>query len=239
MKLLNPSEVQDLKAQQLARDAMRVRDMSKATDEARKRLANAEADFQQMLAGQQLRWSREQEDYNKEVAERQKELGVLEERRQKALEPVKLVEERARKTLHEAHIGLQGVQKREHELDDLKELLEGKLDAVGAREQDVLTREQKASALEKNLEAQQRISEDNMAFVGRALKDLNARKKLAEQEVIEKQKALFLKERSLEAWSARLTLTQDKLAVWDKQLADQRGTLERELIRISEREKKV
>lgn len=211
---------------------MRVKDMDRATDASRKRLANAEADFQKALAGQQLRWAREQEDYDKEVARRQSELAVLEERRKNALEPVSLLEERAKKLLADAELTLQKANEREQEVEELKELLEGRLDAVGAREQDVLLRERQATATEENIKSQQRITSDNLAQLSKDIYAFKVEKVKFEQEMNQRNTTLILRERSLEAWSDRLTRTESKLVDWEKRLRDERGILERAFARI-------
>lgn len=218
---------------------MRQRDLSKAADQIRKKMADAEADFSKMMAGQQLRWAKEEQDHTKEVQARQRELSILEEDRRKALEPVKLIEDRATKTLLEAQNALQTVLQREKDADDLRERLEAKLDDVGAREQDVLKREQRADALEKNLETQQRIAEDNMAFVARAMKNLQATKETYVKEMEDLKMEALLRDRTQQARAENLDRKEKELSDWAVRLKDERGILDRQYIRMGAKKKSV
>lgn len=238
MKLLSPSELRDTKAQDTAREILRTKEINKASDEARKKLANAEADFAHMLEGQRARWLKEESDHSKDVAERQAELRVLEARRQKALEPIEILEKKVQDTLQEAQIALQSVLKREDDATDLYERLQTALDAVGAREVDVLSREHKAEVREQNILVQETVTKKNSEQIIQSFKEFDAYKKQTEKELDKLRTALTLQERSLDARADKLQRTEDKLATWSEQLKDERDTLERAFSRIRNQEKK-
>lgn len=233
MKLLSPSEVRDIKAQETSRDILRTKELNQAAESARKKLADAEADFSKMLAGQQMRWAKEEQEHSKDVAARQRELEVLEARRLKALEPVILLEERANKALLEAQNQVIEAEKRENDATDLYEKLQDSLDDVGQREVDLLKYEKEVLAHDKNLEFQQKAADEQSRFVAERMLNLKTEEAKVKEELGRLRTALTLQEHSLNARAEKLARTETKLAEWEKRLASERDTLDRAFKRLN------
>ena len=231
MKLLPLQQLQDTKARELEREALRTKERNEAADRSLKRLAQSEADFQLMLAGQQARWAREQQDHQKLAAEMTKEVYELEERREKALIPVKIEEEKAQEALRKASETLKSALQREEEAEQLSEALQDKLDAVGAREQDLLQKEKRAEVKEGALKIMEEQRQANAKTMTDQMQSFNVARAELFKDLERRNTELTLKERSLNAWSERLNETEKTLADWDKRLKDERGTLDRILIR--------
>lgn len=238
MKLLSPTEVRDSRARELARDVLRVKEMSDATDKARKALANAEADFSRMLASQRERWAKEEQEHDADVKERTKELAELERAKEKALVPIHLLEKEAQDTLSLAKTARL---RNERELEDtevLKEHLESALDEIGAREVDVSMRENRVVAMEQSIERQQRILESNSIGIKQQYLVFHSEQEKARRDMERIRVALTLQERELEAKAERLERTEQQLEGWAKRLQDERGTLDRIIIRNKSSAKK-
>jgi len=239
MKLLTPSQVQDTRAQELARSAMRSKELNDASDKARKRLADAEGDFSKVLAGQRLRWAKEEEEHTEIIAKRERELKLLEEKRKKALEPIESIQRAAQDALSNAQNATESALRRESDAEALSERLQDKLDAVGQREIDVVIREQRSKAKELNLKAQQEVADMNTKLANKGLGELISKRSAFEAEMAKLRTALTLQERSLDAKAEKLSAKEAKLEILARQLQDQRETLERAFIRIQEGKKRA
>lgn len=154
MKLLTPSQTKDLKDQQIMRGIIRTQELDKAENEARRNLANAEADFFATLARHREQWALEEEAHHQRVIEQQAELAALEVQKLNALIPFKILKDGTLERLGDAEAYLKQLQDREERNDDLAELLEDKLDATGVKEQDLLKWEQKLVIQQDNVDRQ-------------------------------------------------------------------------------------
>lgn len=233
MKLLPLKEVKEQKSLQTQRELLRIQEMDKASGLARRNLATAEADFQQTLAKNLHQWEEEEKAHIARGEEMRAEIAVLEAQKSKALEPIESMKKTAEIAVLEAQKTLHRVQEKEERIDELSDLLQSKLDDVGARESDCLMREQRIRSEQQGIEDQQamvragvvKLSEQTTSFLERA----------EEQEILlrERDTALILREQSLNAKEIRIQKTQTALKAWKMQLADERDTLAREFKRAN------
>lgn len=233
MKLLSPTQVRDTKALEQKREVLRSAEISKFADETRKKMSLADADFKLMLAGQKDRWAREEQEHLKRVSEMTSEIRVLENQREKALEPIELLKERAEIALKQALGQLEEVKVRECEVDDNQERLEAKLSEVGGRETDVVLAETKIKLGQEGLAQQKESIIVQSIGLSEAISKFRLDKEESDKKIDKRQTELFLAEQSLVAKDEKLKRDREALEVWEKQLKDERGTLERAFARIS------
>ena len=82
MQLLKPQENKDLKSAQDLRNIIRTQEILKAEQDARLKLANAEADFNNTLAKNRDKWAKEEETHSTRVREMNTEIENLELQKQ-------------------------------------------------------------------------------------------------------------------------------------------------------------
>ena len=239
VKLLSPQQVKDAKSSDLARELLRAGEINEAVDKARKSLANAEADFAQMIAGQRARWAREEKEHADMVEKNGTEIRELEARRSRALEPVNELHSRAEAKMKEAQDIYDFAVKKVSDNERLAEILQDKLDMVGQREQDVVRAEQAITVSKQNIEMEQDLILRRNATLIQVKDDFEANKTARTADMRERENALILKERTLQAKAVRLENTEKELIAFKTKLDDERGVLDREIIRIEKEKKKA
>ena len=238
MKLLTPAVTKSGQSAQTDREIIRTQEVLKASDKARKEMANAEADFKQMLLGQKARWMREEEEHSIKAKEMEAEIRDLENRREQAMIPVKFMQDEANKQFQIAQVATKLAQGRMEEAEAYQEALEDKLDAVGQREQDVIAKEKQLDVKESILQSQEEMTTKGTAdLIQKLIEFENTRKKI-EKDIDERKTAIRLRDLSQEARQDKLNRKEKELADWAKRLEDERGTLERAFARLSPNNKK-
>ncbi len=233
MKLLTPQATKEGQGSQLAREALRVKEMATVTDKARKDMANAQAEFQTALAKNRNLWADEEADHNKRVLEMLAEIKQLNKLREQALIPIEAVKEDAAKLMVDARIYLAKAKKQTEDLELTTELLQDKLDAVGQKEQDLKAVEQRQLSREVGIKLQTEQIHERVRQLNRETLDFGLTRTKAEQDINERKTALVLWDRTLVAKEETLKNTEKELIVLRKQLDDQRATLERAFKRLS------
>jgi len=204
MKLLSQTQAQAEVRGQRVLQATREREASSVLNRTRQQIAQSEADFHLMLASQQERWEKEEQDHLNEVSARKAEIKTLEDQKTRALIPV----DKARK---EAEDLMQVAQKKMTEAEGLQaqnertqDIFEQRLDDVADREQRSLEVEKKLERRVKGIEAQEAQSKANAALVSEAIEKLRKDilifdKMVADTEAARKVKDAALKEREQRA----------------------------------------
>ncbi len=155
------------------------------------------------------------------------EVTALELRRAKALAPVHLLETMADTRVREADDLLKQVVTREEYAEDLSELLQDKLDTVGAREQDVLAREQQVAAALANVRHQMQLADQNTATVNATMAEVIRTKADVEGKLQHREKSLDLLEQQLAIKADTLHKAEVSLQQYERKLLDDRATLDR------------
>lgn len=233
MKLLTPSQIKTAKDIDVAREILRNKEYDEAAERSRKNLARAEADFASALAWQKEKWAFEEKEHAKRVIEMTQEIDILEAKRHKALEPIELIQNRADNELREARELLISVKTREDEVEEMKELLENRLDSVGERETNVVMKEAKAESLLKGAQQQQEMVQNQSSHLSQSMLLFSQEKASAEADMQKRKNELFLMERSLIAQKELVEKDRKSLEKWETRLKDREGLLKRNLERIS------
>lgn len=227
-----PAQLADEKAQEQARDILRTKELNHASDKARKRLANAEADFKATLARQRLQWAQGEEEHAKRTKEMDAEVTALEKRKEQALIPIAMYSKQADEKMSEALECLNNAKVREAEVQEFSDRLEDRLDAVGEREQEVSKKEKQLLVRTQNIEHQELVIQGNAKGIDKKWIELIESQKKSDQEIFTKNEEFLLKERTLLAKEESLKRTEQTLSDLDKKLKDERGTLERAFARL-------
>lgn len=232
MKLFSQPELKQRKDQELTREILRTEEMQKVAEKARKGMANAEADFKEMLATHKEKWAKEEQEHTVRLRQMASEIDGLEERKKQALIPIQVYKQMADEKMNEAVAAEEVVAKKEEEIEDLREKLEDRLDEVGEREGEVRIREARADYRELGLNSQSDIIDARSKELSKKIAEFTAKKENDEKDIYERKELLFLKERDLVAREATLKRNLEALVAREKQLEDQRQTLEREYERL-------
>ncbi len=233
MKLMSPTQLKDTKAVELQRDLLRTQELNELADKARKNLANAQADFTKTLSDNRQQWAKDENEHAKRVTEMGKEIETLEARQAKALEPVHLREKEADELLAKAQSLLTEVKQREENAQGLISIFQDKLDNLGAREQDVITSENRARLMLTGAEQQQEHVKTQVASLTKAIADFATEKLAWNDKMGDRSEDLEMQELSLKAKAENLKRTEEALVNWELQLKDREGTLKRNLERLS------
>lgn len=227
MKLFSNAELKEIKAKEQTREILRTQEMQQVADKARKELANAEHDFKLALAERKEVWAIEEQNHNTRVKERNKELSNLEEKRKAAMIPIDDMEKRAAKKLSEA-IGLKNNLKKDQEdVDQLREVLEEKLDDMAEKNKRIESVEEQLANREHGIKMQEANISQSAMELSKQMASFLAEKAKGEQDIKERKEALFLKERSLLSKEEALKRTENKLGEWSIHLKEEREVLDR------------
>lgn len=205
---------------------MRTKELAETERRARLALANAEAEFNTVMAKNQASWAVIEEKHQKRVAEMGKEIEKLENKRLNALIPVKIIAEATEGRLKSASEYVSELKQREEKINETQELLEDKLDEVGQIKEDILKQESKLKLREEGLQRQtanQNILNKQLS-VDLAL--FNANVKKVNKELDDKKTALILQEQSLKAKEMTIKRTDRALLDKERLLASERQTLD-------------
>lgn len=227
MKLLSPLQNKDLKENQTVRELLRTQEVNKASEIARKNLAKAEADFQDTLARNLLKWEEEEEEHFKRVQEMKVEINGLEAKRLNSLIPLGILEEGVDDRMQDAVTFLANLRLREENAEDLTERLENKLDEVGQKDQDLKKKERQLLLREEGIERQTESTVLGAKRLSEEMTKITQMRSEATEELNEREKEVYLKERSNLSREESLKRTDKSLNDLAIQLAGERETLAR------------
>ena len=217
LKLYTAEEIKSSKATELARDVMRTSDIKKALDKARTELNNANAQFEVALANQRVKWISEEEVALGKIRDLETELKVLERRKQQALIPIDLYQQRVDNINKEANDKLKSATDKQIYVDELSEKLEEKLDEVSEKDQSLQKREEnlfvKEKAVQMQEEGNKKMSQEINTRALFFIKEMEDR----EKDFNNRKAALELKEISLQELERSLRVREQDL-IKEKQL---------------------
>ena len=217
MKLFTSEEIKSSKATELARDVMRTSDIKKALDKARTELNNVNAQFEVALANQRVKWISEEEIALGKIKVLEDELKVLERRKQQALIPIDLYQQRVDNINKEANDKLKSATDKQFYVDELSEKLEEKLDEVSEKDQSLQKREEnlfvKEKAVQMQEEGNKKMSQEINTRALFFIKEMEDR----EKDFNNRKTALELKEISLQELERSLRVREQDL-IKEKQL---------------------
>ena len=217
LKLYTAEEIKSSKATELARDVMRTSDIKKALDKARTELNNANAQFEVALANQRVKWISEEEVALGKIRDLETELKVLERRKQQALIPIDLYQQRVDNINKEANDKLKSATDKQIYVDELSEKLEEKLDEVSEKDQSLQKREEnlfvKEKAVQMQEEGNKKMSQEINTRALFFIKEMEDR----EKDFNNRKTALELKEISLQELERSLRVREQDL-IKEKQL---------------------
>ena len=217
MKLFTSEEIKSSKATELARDVMRTSDIKKALDKARTELNNVNAQFEVALANQRVKWISEEEIALGKIKVLEDELKVLERRKQQALIPIDLYQQRVDNINKEANDKLKSATDKQIYVDELSEKLEEKLDEVSEKDQSLQKREEnlfvKEKAVQMQEEGNKKMSQEINTRALFFIKEMEDR----EKDFNNRKTALELKEISLQELERSLRVREQDL-IKEKQL---------------------
>ena len=227
MQLLKPQENKDLKSAQDLRNIIRTQEILKAEQDARLKLANAEADFNNTLAKNRDKWAKEEETHSTRVREMNTEIENLELQKLNTLVPFNILKEGVYADMSDAEAYLKKLRDREEYNDDLTERLQDKLDDVGAREQDLKQKILEVSIREDGLQRQSQNTNIATEKLNNELMAFAVYKKENEDLLLQRR---LIADRTDEGLVMReLELNKKTKEVNDRaiRLADERGVLDR------------
>ena len=217
LKLYTAEEIKSSKATELARDVMRTSDIKKALDKARTELNNVNAQFEVALANQRVKWISEEEVALGKIRDLETELKVLERRKQQALIPIDLYQQRVDNINKEANDKLKSATDKQIYVDELSEKLEEKLDEVSEKDQSLQKREEnlfvKEKAVQMQEEGNKKMSQEINTRALFFIKEMEDR----EKDFNNRKTALELKEISLQELERSLRVREQDL-IKEKQL---------------------
>lgn len=227
MKLLLPNENKDLREQENVRQILRTQELEKAAREARLKLADSQADFNNTLALNRQKWALEEEEHRQRVNERKAEIDALEAKRMNAMIPIDIIKASAEEQLADAEHYAKSVREREEYAEDLAEKLQDKLDEVGQREQDVNQKTRELEIREIGIENQSQSTITGIKKLSADLAEFLAFKTKSETEIAVMQKTIEIQEKHLENKTIELDKLQKSLNDQAVRLQDERGVLDR------------
>lgn len=237
MRLLTPNQTKDLQSEEQVLKILRTQETEEAAKRANMGLARAEADFAATLARNREIWEQEEKEHAKRKKEMAQEVLELEEKRSQALIPVSLLQDKADKKMREAEEFSKELKVREDGIEEIKDILEDRLDEVGEREVAADKREKSLDLRTQGIERQSKMISEGAVNLTQRISDFEVKKAEEERELSERKTALFLRERSVTAKEESQKRTAKSLQDWETQLKDERGTLNRAWAELEHKKK--
>jgi len=227
MKLMTPQVTKDKQEQQLAREVLRSEEVRMMAMKVNKDLANAESNFNKVLAGQRERWAIEELNHEKRVAEMTSEIKELNKQKELAMIPIEKYRKEVDDKMAGVMVFLEEVKRRELDVDDLVERLETKLTDVGSREIAVREGEIRLQLGLEGLQMQRVDTTEGLRKLTTQMANFKESRDQAEKDISERKAALFLWDRDLVARVERLNGIEKRLKEFEIRLKDERGVLDR------------
>lgn len=233
MKLLSVLGTKDTQQQELTRKILRTQEVEELATKANAHLARAESDFQTALAQSKETWSLHIEEVQKINKELELETLSLENRKQQALIPISMYKEEVDKQMFEAQEIVKRAKEKEEQADYLQEKLEIKLSEVTDRENILLMEEKSLEVAKRGLQSQQETTKIGVDQLSKQLVVLHVQQQKEEESINQRKKEVSMAEINFNAKLEKYKRDFEALKMWEKQLIDERGTLDREYKRQS------
>ena len=218
MKLLTLNQIKEKKDEQIQRDILRTKELDKASEQARLNLAKAEADFNATLAKNRTLWANEEHEHSERIKEMSSEIQVLEKRKEIALEPVYLLQNKLEKRLNDIDVTSTQLKEKEAYNEDLRSKLEDKLDEVGEREQDVLRETQILEGKKESLEIQSEQTKQGIKRLNDTISTFLTTKEAEENRLDQIKIDLALQKQNTDNFKLSLERKELELTDWENKL---------------------
>lgn len=232
MKLLTPFANKDKQQEEITRKILRIQEIEDLATKANARLARAEADFADSIARNRAKWALEEQEHADRINAMSREVEALEERKNQALIPIQMYREEVDKVMAEAQEMLKKAKEREEQAEYLQEKLEEKLTEVEDRLAIVKTQEDRLTIAKQGIESQKEATKEGIARLSEEMLRFHEKQQSDEANMNERKKEIALAEINLNAKLEKYARDLEAMKIWEKQLEDQRATLERAIKRI-------
>lgn len=233
LKLLTPTEVKAAVSKEETRTSTRINVTRETLTALEKKLSTTEADFEAMLARQQVVWAKEEEEHVKDVVRRQEEIRSLEKQREPLLIPIELEQKRAHDLYVEAEAVLSKAKQKQKDNEDVGEILQQRLDDVEDRADELTSRDAKTAAKEETNRNREKVIGDLSSELQKRWNDFLVYEKTSKDAIQDEKDKLRLRSLGLDAKEESLTNTETYLKNFDRQIKDRYQTLLRTEQRIS------
>jgi hypothetical protein len=232
MKLLSTFANKDKQQEEISRKILRTQEVDELASKANARLARSESDFAEAMAKSKEKWALWVEYQQNESKALESEVKALEERKKQALIPISMYKEEVDKTMQEAQEIVKRAMEKEEQADYLTEKLENKLSEVADRENIVLDSEKRLEVAKQGLQSQQESTKEGVRRLSEEMVLFHMKQQQDEENLALRKKELALAEISFNAKLDKYQRDLEALKVWEIQLKDERGTLERAMKRL-------
>lgn len=191
MKILEPKQIGQGKAQELTRDSTRLNTVRESLKSEQSKLDDIEGRFEVALANQRIRWANEEKDYLDRIEPLLGEIKALKAERDRLLVPIEIEVVRAHNLTREAETALADATRQSEENYQRADILQERLDDVSERELTVKNKEQK-------YDTQQLMLDNKQQKVDSLATELNAKWQEFFSQSDSKDRQIRAKERELE-----------------------------------------
>lgn len=226
MKLLTPSATQDTANQQTSSHILRIQELRKLESDFRIKVAKAEEEFNLTLAKNRKVWEDEESSHTERKKEMEREMAELEVKKLELLVPFDILKEGADGRMKDAKGFLEGLRKRESEVEERSELLEDKLDTIGEREESAKQLESALNLKKISLDSYAKSIKEQADRLTSEMTSFYAQKTKDEELIKDKTEALALKENELIAREKIDNERGRELAAREIRVADERRVLD-------------
>ena len=183
------------------------------------------------MASSKEKWALWVEEQKQETKALESEVQALEERKKQALIPISMYKEEVDKTILEAQSIVKRAQEKEEQADYLQEKLENKLTEVEDRENILSDGEKRLEVAKQGLQSQVEATQEGVKRLSQAMVDFHVKQQQEEESLALRKKEVALAEISFNAKVEKYQRDIEALKIWEIQLKDERGTLDREYAR--------
>ena len=231
MKLLTPFQQKDQQQADLTKKILRIQEVEKLVTQTNANLARAEFDFNSMLARNREKWALEEEEHTNRVESMEQEIKELENRKNQALVPIQLYKDEADKIMENARDLAEKVKQREEYVEELTEQLTKKLTEVSDREEFVANEEKRLEVAKQGIIAQQEATKQGVERLSKEMIMFHEKQQTDEASLSTRRRELEMAEINFNARLDKYQRDLEALKIFDRQLKDERATLDREIAR--------
>jgi hypothetical protein len=232
MKLLQPSQIKDLKSQEVVKQILRAKEVENIVNNNNLKLAKSEMDFNTALVRYREVWEEEEKAHRQAVNAKEKEIEILEKKKQQALIPVQELIDKYTNQLKEIDTMRKELKQKEITIEETTELLQDKLDMVADKENVLIIKEKELQNKQHSIDIQNDMSKRGAELLTKQITDFNLKQSIAEQKLLDKGKELRLVEINLNAKADKNKRDVEVIEKERIRLNDMRITLERAMQRL-------
>lgn len=231
MKLLSPFAQKDKQQEELTRKLLRIQEVEELAIKTNANLARSQADFNETLARNRDKWAIEESEHSERIKDMIREIESLENRKKEALIPIQMYKDEVDKMYLEAQELVKTAKEKEEQADYLTEKLEEKLTEVGDRGKVLEKEEQKLEIAKQSIEAQKEQIKSGIKKLSEEMVMFHEKQQYEEASLNKRKSELALAEINFNAKVEKYQRDLEAMKIWDRQLKDERGILNREYAR--------